>query len=884
MAVDIEELILAPFREVVERAKEAVANAEAAAEDDEEASKRMVKAGKAVLREGERALKRLQPLWDSQVEKFGDTFKAGMSKSDEIEEERRKLEDLLYDFEDFTELDTFDEERYTEVQSATKALALHVLDIIKRLKIDGVPISPPPVRAPSFPPLPPLPPLPLASRPSSRTLSAATRPLTISRRDSLPSAADQAVSPTERRQSGGGGPAFRKRTPLETKRLTPQGLLRSDTKVSHASPTYSVDSLPPYSSRESRLVPPPLDVTRVIEIPQVPPLPQPPHNITLTPLSERPRRQPGNRRLAPEDSERIAERPIERRPSMPNVLGTDGGQVRIANEPSSPASTAPSSALDIPSFPLPRTTAWVSDQASVTGSRGRPVPVREPVVLPMRETAIPEDEAVTTPTHTDMINFDSPLSHFISKLNRTNGRTSSLAQRSEIGHPGPPSLPSAAEFDEGLMVAEDWTTVVSDGANSQGQRHLSTMPSREADCSIGSKSSLYQLKGFCDGAQAYKQGGHWEGIKKTVGYVAGATAHIGRCISCGYAHHYDELSLDVDRDPKANFNNSGVRFRIRILYKSHLAAQKMTEAYYACLFCAQTGATVREGDATVFASSDALFRHLAHHPQPLPEVPGVTVLYGKDFANDDPRLNDFDLHFVNPPIPGSGIPGSGIPGGVAQEVANLPIATAKTSHIQRYGEKKLPRPDGIGEKDLLQFFVGARIIGVEFPVRWGGKWASGWHDGVWGAFPAKSIDIEKPRKNEIPPLLQTGAGAYSVSVTTRWKWNPSDAADKGWLTFGQGETISNVGWLFKEHWCWSGTNSKGKFGVFPRSHVNFDSIDENASPILRPGSSRSMRSTRSKRRDEKSSGVRKFFGRSRAVSSSAASSISGVSGIVEIIM
>jgi len=43
----------------------------------------MAKAGKAVVREGERALKRLQPLWDDQVEKYGDRFKAAMGKNSE---------------------------------------------------------------------------------------------------------------------------------------------------------------------------------------------------------------------------------------------------------------------------------------------------------------------------------------------------------------------------------------------------------------------------------------------------------------------------------------------------------------------------------------------------------------------------------------------------------------------------------------------------------------------------------------------------------------------------------------------------------------------------------------------------------------------------------
>ena len=78
----------------------------------------------------------------------------------EIEEKRRTLDGLVYDFEDYIEIDTFDEDRFTELQAAVKSLALHVLDIIKKLNLDGVPVNPPPTTVSVFPPLPPLPPLP----------------------------------------------------------------------------------------------------------------------------------------------------------------------------------------------------------------------------------------------------------------------------------------------------------------------------------------------------------------------------------------------------------------------------------------------------------------------------------------------------------------------------------------------------------------------------------------------------------------------------------------------------------------------------------------------------------------------------------------------------
>lgn len=321
----------------------------------------------------------------------------------------------------------------------------------------------------------------------------------------------------------------------------------------------------------------------------------------------------------------------------------------------------------------------------------------------------------------------------------------------------------------------------------------------------------------------------------------------------------------------------------------------MTEAYYGCLFCAHTQSVVHEDDATVFASSDQLFRHLSRHPQPLPEVPGLTVYYGAiPLAEPNPvissassftstrsptshdtrsgpgsiadHLNDFDLHFLTPPNTTLDTLAS-----LQSKLHLLPTATATKDHVQRYGEKKLPRPDGDGTPlDLLQFFLGARIIGVEFPARWAGKWATGWHDGVWGVFPSKTIAVDRPKNGEVPNDL--GNGRTVVSVQTRWKWAPDDAAEKGWLTFGKGETITNVTWLEKEYWCWSGTNGKGKSGLFPRSHVNLATVREEAVTLPRPGG-----------RKVSSGRPMKLFGRARRASISAASSYSVGSEVVEII-
>ena len=93
MAIDVEELVIQPFREVVEHGKEAVANAEAAAgagPDDNDADSinqqnatDMLKAARSLVKEGERALQRLLPLWKERVDKYGDAFTETMRQNGE---------------------------------------------------------------------------------------------------------------------------------------------------------------------------------------------------------------------------------------------------------------------------------------------------------------------------------------------------------------------------------------------------------------------------------------------------------------------------------------------------------------------------------------------------------------------------------------------------------------------------------------------------------------------------------------------------------------------------------------------------------------------------------------------------------------------------------
>lgn len=219
-----------------------------------------------------------------------------------------------------------------------------------------------------------------------------------------------------------------------------------------------------------------------------------------------------------------------------------------------------------------------------------------------------------------------------------------------------------------------------------------------------------------------------------------------------------------------------VVYRLRFMFKSHMTTKNLTEVRYACLFCTQTGHTVRHGDATAFVSQEQLLRHLSQHPQPLPEIPGVTVLYGKVEAGHELE-EDYDLHFPDSPAP-SPVPEA--------TLIMLPTATAIKSNVKRYGEVAPVAPDGTD--DVLKFLIGAQIVGVEFPEEWGGKWCRGWHDGEKKAFPSKMVEIEGPKQNEV------SLNAHSrISVTARWKWNPKDGARTGWLPLEKGDVIQNVG-------------------------------------------------------------------------------------------
>lgn len=68
---EVDDLVLAPFRDIVEKAKQAVHNAGS----DNPA---MLKAAQTLIKEGERGLKRIEPLCNKHIDEYGPNFIAAL--------------------------------------------------------------------------------------------------------------------------------------------------------------------------------------------------------------------------------------------------------------------------------------------------------------------------------------------------------------------------------------------------------------------------------------------------------------------------------------------------------------------------------------------------------------------------------------------------------------------------------------------------------------------------------------------------------------------------------------------------------------------------------------------------------------------------------------
>jgi hypothetical protein len=255
---------------------------------------------------------------------------------------------------------------------------------------------------------------------------------------------------------------------------------------------------------------------------------------------------------------------------------------------------------------------------------------------------------------------------------------------------------------------------------------------------------------------------------------------------------------------KGNFSSQGVGFRVRILQKSHMTHNRMDEPLYACHFCIASGRTTDESDATVFFSHSQLFAHMARHARPLPPARGLIVIDGETMPQQ--HADNYDLWFGNPSL-------ASVMAGIRRETAKMPSGVAIETRKNANGIMRTP-PD---RSPALQFASGARIVGIEYPSRYAGKWGVGWHDGVRGAFEAESVNLEAPPAGE----LRVQGSHNNMQAVVAWKFK--QAGEGSWLKLAKGDVVKNIGWAYDDHWCWSGTTPKG-WGIFPASHVDPASV------------------------------------------------------------
>ncbi|KAM0189090.1 hypothetical protein ACHAPI_010235 [Fusarium lateritium] len=747
MATPSDHVLLRPFCDVVKWAKYALF------QDDDDLGRgdkltSLNQSSQLLLREGERALRRLTPLLTTPSPQLTDFLKDLTLHNEDVVCQVRSIGILLYDFEDFIEAQTFDKAKFDELQAATKELAITLVEEITRFTTRSALESTP---APSqFPPLPPLPPLPNTSDTPRSSSQLSMRPSTTA------STFGSSYGRAQSRPSLTHGSEQRNRSHSAAHTLRAAGYSASPSPISPNGLTSPISL--PFSSQSA-----------------IPEQEHETYHYIPTHL-----RQDSNAHV-------IASR----------LQGLDIGAITpprsVALSPSSKGSQSPLN-------------------PGTRGSRGHnyhdllPSSVTPDLSPEQDWSAVIDQQFATIPrtlstaayqdTNPTVADYRDSESYMPGEYFTEHRRSSFVPQGS------------------GLSVRSDGSGAPSfkaaTGSSSSSSKHSASVKSthspRGTAFDIEPGSSLPLLGGFCKGAQAFASRGPGQAIRKVGGGLENASSPreysqeilwgqmlatsteayaeaSAQCLHCEYKTPYSQLRQDMDQDPLASQQTRGILHRSRFLYKSHIAVRSINSVFFGCLFCDRTKSTLQKDDATVFQSIDLLFRHISRHPHPLPHIPGVVVVYENRDANAR-RRQDYDLSFPHSTMTTSP---SGLPAYNPDRIASLPAVRATKDHIRRKNEKSQARPDSVSE--VLQFLAGAKIVGVEFPEKWNGKWCQGWHDGVFGTFPSNIITFELPQHVDsalLPRTPRTGVA--------RWKFEKQ--RQPGWLALRKGEVIYNLACKF----------------------------------------------------------------------------------------
>ncbi|KAK3352973.1 hypothetical protein B0T25DRAFT_453373 [Lasiosphaeria hispida] len=839
---DVQNLVLAPFRDVVEKGKTAVDNAKDAGLQP------MQKAAQNLVNNAERALKKIEPVCRRQLEEYGPSFIDALKENDEISGFREQLNEMLWDLDDCIEADSFNPETYTKLQALLRAAALKITDIVLRMKLEqpvidsgssirsrawGIqqmlmhnssqevkaPVEPRPIDADSvrpedIPPEPPANPWELVEPPPD--VSGLGIEDVPDRRPRVFSAEEEQRSAHNPVTSATGGGSWTDAQPSSSSGLLFGRIIGSPTPPPSVGDRHSSVALS-YRSSVS----------------------------TSNPLLSSPRYSQVSTESSNNTSiidrrarDSVAVSPINEAMNFvlpgacPAPLFSDQSQAPSAAPSPAPtfSSPAPTYSSPAPTFPTPASTHSVP----VTHSS----PLARPPSVDARGSSAP---------------YGQP------------GLVASAVA------PVAPVAPAMA-FEDGLIPVTTEEVEHSGLEVVNGSQPSPTVPRvlREPDRTIDTTSSFHQCKGFCEGGKEIIRGGL--GVKKSrqpAGVLGAGMVNVAKCKNCLYQLDWGLVEADLHRHSDSNYKTAGVGFRLRFLSKSHLPARRVDDQLYSCLFCIQAGQTVDESDATVFFSQKQLFTHLSRHPRPLPPVPGLTVIDGP--VVPPAYQNNYDLHFASPPARGP-------TADLTAQLALLP--TAVTSDTIRQGPQGMrAAPD---RAPVLQFAPGAKIVGIEFPPSYGGEWAMGWADGVRAAFPLDAVRLRAPREGGVVARMQAASGSSARTAVARWKRNPKEApketlgsrealvAEGQWLKFGKGESVTGISFPYHEYWCWAGYNAKGKWGIFPQAFLDPGSLTEGAG-----GGGSNRASSIWSQEGVKTGGIGSVFRRKRRGSTSGQSHSSG---------
>ncbi|KAF4470758.1 hypothetical protein FALBO_2330, partial [Fusarium albosuccineum] len=645
---DVADLVVTPFRDIVEKGRTAVENAG----DD----KPMLKAAQSLVKEGERALKRIEPLCRKHLDEYGSNFLDALKENDDIANYRSELTDLLWEFDDYIEVDDFEPEKFAELQGLSRKAAPRIYDILMRMKLE-VPadhdtrsimtrLSSPQSR-PLSPDAPPIPLLYPFSDVRKDTASPASVPRSTSesvvetRSVNDPSTVEAATAQLRNMMQSQSGPDEGLRGDIPEPKPEPQPAASPveppprppsanpwDVKTSPAMSEkrfpddFAFERRAPVAPIESPIEPisPPLSPERARELSSSRPRP-------LKVATDRSPQQGNGSQLSPTGLETTTyERPY-------SIFPTPRGRY--------------SSTTSIISSSIPEDVA--SDRSSAgyySQLSSKPPPPRTHSLPKSRPDSIETNQSsVFDPSRTDGVSTPMTSEHRSSAISATDSSpTLGSSELSPLSLKAPPvnGYQGVIETQHIIRTPEVDNLPIPVETETPTPEHP---PNTFAvDCKLNPQSSFYLHKGFCDGAKEILNGG--AGVRKTMKAGFTSAAAVAKCVKCHFELDFNEIDLDVNKADRGNFIKNGIGYRLRFLQKSHLPTRRSDDVMYGCVFCIHQGRTLHSSDATVFTNQKSLFAHLARHPRPLPAVPGFTVIEQADMP--DRHRNDYDLHFKSP--------------------------------------------------------------------------------------------------------------------------------------------------------------------------------------------------------------------------------------------